>query len=395
MTALLASLAALAAPEVADEKEPQERARKTPRAEKDPDQLVWSGIVLPLFGANSQDGPGFGLGGEIFARRRAREEGYRIKFTGLFWITTDFGYTSDYVQVDYRSKTHWIGRLGYRGWRNHAYVGAGGADVQLLPKDAEIGNRVTGPFGFLGASRGVGGPWKAFAQAYYKTYFVRPGDDAILRDDRPYGVDGATYLDFTVGLELDTTDRWPMPRNGVRAEISGRAGVTFPKHDEVGFLAGSYAEIIAWKSLGKHLTFAGRVTGDQTAGKRPFFEQDIAGGRWRDELGSDQMFAGYGRTRTRGDGFFAAMVEVRPYFFKTNHKFLDFAFHASAFAEAAWLTEAGEAGPILPTVGFGPQVVFQGAIQCRPYAAWGWRSEEPGDPRKPVPQFGISFLDPL
>lgn len=396
MTLLLAAIVAAAAPEQeATEKDRAARPEKVPKLEKDPDKLVWSGIVLPLFGANSQDGAGFGAGGEVFGRRRGRDEGYKIKFTGVLWVTTNLGYTSDFVQVDYRSETHWIGRFGYQGWKNYAFRGVGGDDVLLLPRDEEVGNRVSGPFGFLGASRSVGGPWKAFAQIYYKTAFVRPGLQSILAAERPYAIDGATYLDFTAGLEFDTTDRWPMPTEGVRAEISGRVGVTFPRHDDVGFMAGSYAEVIGWKSLGKHLTFGVRVTGDQTLGKRPFFDQDIAGGRWRDELGSEQTFGGYGRTRTRGDGFFAGMFEIRPYFFKTNHKFLDFAFHGSAFVEAAWLTERGEAGPILPTIGVGPQVVFQGAIQCRPYVTWGWRAEEPGDPRRPVAQYGISFLDPL
>lgn len=362
---------------------------------KDPEKFIWSGVVLPLFGANSQDGPGFGLGGEVFGRPRSMAEGYRIKFTALFWLTTNLGYTADYVQVDLRGETDWLGRVGYRGWGNHAFAGSGGGDVLVRPDEREVGNRVRGPFAYLGASRPIGGPWKVFAQAYYKTYFVDPGSQSRLLERAPYGANGGTYIDATFGLEFDTTDRWPMPWNGVRAEWSGRIGATLATDDDTRFLAGSYAEVIGWHTLGKHLTVAGRVVGDQTAGARPFFEQDVAGGRWRDELGSEQMFSGYGRTRTRGDGFIAALAEVRPYFFKTNGKFLDLAFYGSAFAEIGWLTREGEAGPILPTIGIGPQVLFQGAIQCRPFVAWGWRADTPDDPRRPVAQYGISFLDPL
>lgn len=367
--------------------------------EKDPNKLVWSGVVLPLFGANSTDGPGVGVGGEVFARPRKDDTGYRVKFSGALWATTNRSYTSDYVQFEFRNDTHWIGQVGFRAWRNHVFAGSGGADILLLRPPSlaqvEVGNQVWGPFGFLGASRPAGDSWKLFAQAYYKTYFVRPDPDSLLGRRRPYGAGGATYVDLTIGLEYDTTDRWPMPWNGVRAEWSGRVGTTFAHDEPVGFLAGSYFELIGWKTLGKHLTFGGRLVGDQTAGKRPFFEQDIAGGRRRDEVGSEQTFAGYGRTRTRGDGLIAAMVEFRPYFFKTNHKFLDFGFYASVFAEVGWLNARNDLGPILPTIGVAPQVLFQGAIQLRPYIAWGWRADDPTGKRRPVPQYGISFLDPL
>lgn len=359
--------------------------------------LRWSGVVLPLFGANSQDGAGFGAGGEIFGRPRGQTDGYRIKFTVLGWVTTTLNYTSDYVQVDYRTKTHWIGRAGYRGWRNHGYVGVGGDRVHLDLGQDEAGNRVLGPFGFIGASRPIAGvphlSW--FTQAYWKTYLVEPVPGGVLATLDPFGADGGTYLDATLGLQHDSTDKWPMPHRGVRAEASVRGGTTFAKGGDIRPLVGGNAEIIAWEDLGEHLVLAGRLVVDRTFGPRPFFEQDIAGGRWRDELGSDQMFAGYGRTRTRGDGFAAGMVEIRPYFFRTNHSFLDFEFHASLFAEQGWLFDRGDAGAPLPTLGVGPQVLFQGAIQCRPYVAWGWRSDGPGGDRHPVPQYGISFLDPL
>jgi hypothetical protein len=362
----------------------------------DPDRLRWSGAVLPLFGANSQDGAGFGAGGEIFARPRSMEEGYRVKFTVLGWVTTSLNYTSDFVQVDLRGRTHWIARAGYQGWRNLGYVGAGGDRVLLDLGPDETGNRVRGPFAFVGASRPLAGTehlsW--FTQVYYKTVLVDPKADGLLDDFSPLGAAGGTYVDGTFGVQHDSTDAWPMPNRGVRAETSGRVGLTFAP-DGTHPVVGANAELIAWEDLGDHLVVAGRIVGEKSVGDRPFFDQDIAGGRWRDELGSEQMFSGYGRTRTRGDGFMAAMVEVRPYFFKTTHPFLDFEFHASFFAEQGWLFDGWQPGAPLPTVGLGPQVLFQGAIQCRPFVAWGWRSDRPGGPREPVPQFGISFLDPL
>lgn len=363
--------------------------------DKNPDQRVWSGIVLPLLGANSQDGFGFGLGGEVFNRKRSATEGYALKITGSLWVTTSFEYTSDFLQIDYRGRTHWVGRLGYRGWANHAYAGVGGADVLLQRPDAEVGNQVRGPFGFLGASREIRDHLSWFTQLYYKTYWVDAGRGSLLEQERPFGANGGTYVDATGGIELDTTDRWPMPTEGIRTEASIRAGATFGHAGQMRPLVGGNAEVIAWEHLGDHVVFGGRFVVDQTFGDRPFFEGDIGGGRWRDELGSEQMFSGYGRTRTRGTGFIAGAVEFRPYFFRIDHPVLDFAFHASAFAELGWLTDRDGIGPVLPSVGVGPEIVFQGAIQCRPFLAWGWRADAPGQPRRPVSQFGISFLNPL
>lgn len=358
------------------------------------DANVWSGVVLPLFGANSQDGFGLGAGGEVFRRPRRMEEGYTLKITASLWITAS-GYTSDWLQVDKRGEVDWLGRAGLRAWRNHAFVGIGGDRVLLEQDERELGNAVIGPFAFLGVSRPITPSVSWFAQASYRTTFVDADPDGHLAELQPYGWKGGTYLDATLGVERDTTDRWPMPHDGMRAEASSRVGFSAMREDGPGVLVGANAEVIAWRSLGRHLVVGGRLVADKTVGRRPFFDTDTTGGRWRDELGSEQAFSGYGRTRTRGDGLVAAMVELRPYFFETGHRVLDFEFHGSLFVEQGWLMQGGTIGPPLPTVGIGPQILFQGAIQCRPFLAWGWRSEPGDDARRPVSQFGISFLDPL
>lgn len=362
--------------------------------EEGPPEHTWSGVVLPLFGANTQDGFGLGAGGEVFRRPKHLDEGYALKLTASLWITQR-GYTSDWLQVDKRGRLDWLGRAGLRAWRNHAFVGIGGDHVEQDQDERELGNAVAGPFAFLGLSRPITGSTSWFGQLSYKTMFVTAGPGGHLAEQRPYGWLGGTYVDASVGLEHDSTDRWPMPHQGVRAEVSGRIGLSAMRTDGLGLLAGGNAEIIGWHELGRHLVVGGRLVVDKTVGRRPFFEMDVAGGRWRDELGSEQAFSGYGRTRTRGDGLVAAMVEIRPYLFETRHPFLDFEFHASFFAEQGWLANGTDFGPPLPTVGFAPEVLFQGAIQCRPFLAWGWRQAPGEDARRPSYQFGVSFLDPL
>ncbi len=361
----------------------------------DGSDMVWSGLLLPLFGANSQDGLGLGVGGEIFQRPRGQREGYRLKITGVLWATVDLGYTADWIRIDRRGATNWLGAGGFRGWTNHAYTGIGGEAAARTQDEAELGNAVYGPFAFVGFSRPIRPTWSWFAQASYKTYVVDAAPGGLLALERPYGVEGGTYVDVTAGVEHDSTDRWPMPYDGIRAEASGRLGISTARADRTAMLGGVNAEFIGWRALGRHLTVGARVLFDGTIGKRPFFETSVAGGRWRDEYGNQQAFSGYGRTRTRGDSAVAAMIEIRPYFFHIRHPFFDMEIHGSVFVEQGYLARRADWGPPLPTVGFAPQVLFQGAMQCRPFWAWGWRTVPGSDRRRPVSQFGISFVDPL
>ncbi len=360
------------------------------------DSLKWSGLVLPIAGANSVDGFGFGVGGEVFARPESQEYGYAVKVTGSAWVTTRWDYTSNFVRLEVvGDRTSWYGQIGYRGWRNLRYAGVGGADVLVDWGAQEVGNSVTGPAAFAGVLRPLTGPWALYTQLYFRGVRVEPGAGAKLEEDLPLGAAGGAYGDWTVGLWHDSTDHWPLPNRGLRGEVDVRGGGTLSA-GSVEPLLGLHSELAGWTELGTpHLVVGGRLLAARTFGERPFFEQDVTGGRWRDELGSEQALSGYGRTRTRGDGVVASMVELRPFFFRTSHPFWDLGVHASVFAELAWLFDGAEPGPPLPTVGFGPELLWQSAIQLRPFLAWGWRAESPGGERSPGLQFGISFLDPL
>ena len=70
------------------------------------------------------------------------------------------------------------------------------------------------------------------------------------------------------------------------------------------------------------------------------------------------------------------------------------ALYGSFYAEEAFLFTGTDPGPHMPTVGAGFDLVWQGATVLRPFAAWGWRAE-PGQKRRPVPQFGLALKSPL
>lgn len=352
------------------------------------------GYGLPTLGGNTTDGFGMGLGGELFSRPADKDFGYRWKLTLSIWATTR-GYTSFFSQFERRTDTsHDLVRFGVQSWRNLPYAGVGGEMVSVgHGPAAEIGNRIAGPYAMLAHSHLVGPRLRAYAQAWLHPVWVKPNEGGLLDTLDPFAARGGAYGDLTVGLELDTTDRWPMPTAGVRAEADVRGGGTWSEADFEP-LVGAHAELITWSELDRHLVVGTRVVAEKSFGERPPPEQFVTGGRYRDEIGFEQALAGYGRIRPRGDGLVAGMVEVRPYFFTVGRRWtLDV--HASVFAEMGWLFAKNDPGPPMPTIGGGPLLLWQKGSQLRPFVAYGWWSDELGGARRPVAQVGLSVTDPL
>lgn len=358
--------------------------------------LKWSGFGLPYAGVNSVDGIGFGAGGEIFGRPEGTY-GYLVKLTLSTWFTTSFNYNSHYAQLEWRGAWHALGRLGYQGWNNMLYAGEGGADVLVDWGPRELGNGIRAPYAMFALSRPL---WRedtrGYAQLYGRYAHSSPAPGSLLDERQPHGAGPTIYGDLTLGFERDTTDRWPLPTDGYRAEIDARLGASGTGLAVPHPLVGAHAELITWTTLGtSRFTVGTRNVVEKSAGLRPYTEQNVTGGRWRDELGFEQPLSGYGRLRTRGDGVVASLVEVRASLFHTRHDFFDVAGYVSVYAEQAWLFDGWDPGPPMPSVGIGPVAVWQGASVFRPFFAWGWRADAPGGDRSPSMQFGISLTDPL
>ncbi|MBW2254272.1 MAG: hypothetical protein JRI25_06700 [Deltaproteobacteria bacterium] len=289
-----------------------------------------------------------------------------------------------------------LAMVGFRSWQDMVYAGNGGADVVVDWGDAEVGNWSISPFFLFGASQHA---WLGafYAQGFYRYSDVEPEEGNLLDERAPTGAFGGHYTDLTVGYFLEQVDQWPLPNSGWRGDLSLSGGGAVVK-DKVGFLPNlgvNGAFVGWWPALGPRLVIGGRLLAAKRAGDRPFFEGEFAGGRRRDEVGFEKALTGYGRTRTRGDGAVAALVEVRPFLGRTHHRFWDLSAYLSLFAEEAWLFDGFDPGPHLPTLGVGGVVVWQGATMLRPFVAWGWRADEPGGPRHAAPQFGLAMQDPL
>lgn len=399
---MLACLALLCAPALAEDApdagDPSEASLPGPAdAVPDvPEKGKWGGVLIPLVGASTVDGFGFGFGGEVFRRPPGKDFGYDLKLTPSFYVNTRFDYTNDFVRVEIVDKARWLIMGGYQQWANMSYAGVGGADVLIDHGDAEIGNGLISPYGFasvLAPVRDSG--WSAFGQVAFRAAWVEPGEGTLMEAEQPFGSGGGFYTDLSVGAEHREVDRWPLPSTGHVFEGSVRLGGTWTER-QAQPLAGAQLEGRIWRPLGtEDLVLGSRLLLEKSVGKRPFFVQDKAAGRWRDELGSEQALSGYGRTRTRGDGVVAWAVEVRPHFFHVEKGFFDLALDGSVYAEIGWLFDKNDPGPPLPTVGGGPILLWQRAVQLRPFLAWGWRSDGLNDPRRPGMQFGISVMDTL
>jgi len=399
LSALLgAGLTARASPEATPDTDTPPADADEPGAEAGEPSVgkTWGGVVIPLIGANPIDGLGFGVGGEIFRRPADQEAGYDLKFTPSIYLNTRLDYTNDFLRIEWEGNDRWLMMVGYQQWANLSYAGAGGASVLIDHGDDEIGNAIWTPYVFLGVNRPIpGSSWTAFGQGYVRAARVRANPGGMLDRARPFGANGGLYTDLSLGVEHRAHDRWPMPHRGHVLESSLRIGATATTAG-VRPIGGLLIEGMAWQSLGTdRLVAGGRIVFDKSTGRQPFFEQDKAAGRWRDELGSDQALAGYGRTRTRGDGLFAALAELRPTLFRARRGWFDLAAHLSLTAEIGWLYDHWDPGPPLPTVGIGVPLLWQQAVQVRPFVAWGWRADQAGAPRRPGLQFGVSVLDAL
>jgi hypothetical protein len=357
---------------------------------------VWHGIGLPYVTYNTTDKLGFGVGAELYDRKRGESFGYRYRLSLSTMWTTSGNYGSNYLQLERRGEHFWVMRLTWRLWRNMVYVGAGGDEVLLDNGDQGYGNTVNGPSYMVNVIRKVRGtPLYVFVQGYarYTMVGVEPG--GLLDQRRPFGSNNGLYFDAGGGLYVQEVDRWPMPNKGVRAELSVRAGGT-ASEGRFEPLLGTNLEVITWWPVfGEWLVIGHRTLIDKTFGVRPFWEQEFLGGTLRDETAYEQMLTGYARSRSRGDGVIASMIEVRPKFGETNHPVVDIGFYASAFVEAGWLFKGNDPGPFLPTVGVAPLFLWQGAIELRPFLAWGWWADTQGGQRTPRTQFGISLLSAL
>lgn len=359
----------------------------------------FGGIGIPLIAANTTDGLGLGLGGEFFRRPDDGSDGFVWKLQGSAYVTTSLQYQAYELALETRAgRWQWLAKLNHRVWGSMLYAGSGGSDVLLLNGEEEGGNRMIAPYVLVSVSRpfeGVEG-LAVYAQSWSRLVRVDAGEGSILEDRVPLGAEGGVYSDLTFGAEIERMDRWPLPSQGFRGEVDVRGGLgAYVGEEGSRALFGAHLDVAGYTPLvGEWLVLGGRLLAARTTPK-PFFEQDFTGGRRRDELGYQQPFLGYGRTRSRGDGAMAAMIELRPKLVESRHRFFDVELHLSFIAEEGFLPSTDGLGPHMPTLGFGPVILWQGGTVLRPFAAWGWRAEAPGAERFPSMQFGVALTDPL
>ncbi|MCB9682383.1 MAG: hypothetical protein H6733_13025 [Alphaproteobacteria bacterium] len=355
------------------------------------------GIVVPLFDYNSIDGAALGLGVVLYDRLRTLDDGYRNRVSAWTFWTTSGNYSSNYIEYEHLATNYLFARVAYRSWKDMIYVGSGGDDVSVrVPEERAKGNVVQGPTAMVTYNIKIPRtPLYVWVQGFLRYRHTAANAGSLLASRDPYGLGNNVYFDTSFGVFLQEVDRWPEPRKGVRFEASARFGGSAGERSFQP-LAGVNTELMGWWPVaGKWLTIGSRAVFDKTWGNRPWWEQEWLGGVLRDELGDEQVLTGYQRSRTRGDGVLAEMIEVRPFLGRTRDPFFDIGFYLSGVAEIAWLFEGDDPGPPMPTVGVGATLLWQGAITLRPFIHWGWLSDVPGGPRTPSSTINIAVQGPL
>jgi len=337
-----------------------------------------------------------GLGGQIYARPKDQEDGYTFAMTASLYANFRFDYTHNFIRFESKGPVDWLATVGYSGWKNLVYAGAGGQSVLLIRPEQEGENSAAMPFMWLAFSAPFGQKgWALTGQSSFTYAKTSANPDGLLDEIAPLGLGTSVYTDASIGVFFDEHDHWPLPNKGTQFEASLRAGLTSTS-GRVHPMGSIQTQFIHWTPLWKDLFVLGlRFYGEADFGQRPFYQQDRSGLLWRDVLGEEQILVGYGKNRPRGNGIAAAALDLRFQYAHHHGKFWDIQAYLSLFAEEAWLWDGTDPGPHMPSVGVAPVVLFQHAIILRPFIAWGWRADSIDDPRRPVPQFGLRLLDPL
>lgn len=373
--------------------------------EEAPVSYRWGFVPLPLVNYNDIDGLGFGAGVEMFRRRTDQTSGYEDRLSASTFWTTTLNYGSTVLQYERRKNYILVARLVHRLWKNMYYVGKGGRNVAFnWPDEVDGGNFINAPSMLINVSAPIKGtPVYIWGQAYARYVISEAKVGGILDQIQPFGVDGGFYFDVSTGVFLQEVDRWPMPHHGMTFEAGVRGGGTTyrPEGSEsLVFepLVGVYAKAVGWVPVaGEKFVIGMRTMIDKTWGERPYWEMENLGGQLRNEVGYEITLSGYGRSRTRGDGVTATMVELRPRLWQTKDPGHNWAIYLSGFGEVGWLFSENDPGPIMPSVGFAPILLFQQALFLRPFVSLGWFYQDaPGvGPRKAQTNLGISLLMPL
>jgi len=408
-------------PETPEELETEEKNERPPKPSKDewdamsPEERkqwrkAWretskykhSGFAVPIITANAYDGVLLGLAAQYSFRPREWEYGYQFKVTLSGLVNLVPNYLNITSLVEWRGKLAWTGKIRFRAQSNYPYSGAGGANA-IEVTDNESGNDVTELGYSITANSHIPGVEHLNWYAGQSLLLVgsTPATGGNLDIISPVGAFGGLIADISGGILYENTDRWPRPVEGWRAEFGIRVAMTFNKEDDplnpegqpnFGGLFGIFAEGIRWQPLYKDWLVLGiRGLYDMTFGPRPYFDQNRVGGIFRDELGVDQIFTGYGVYRFGGDGVINGMIELRGKIWHFDYPKFNLLLHLSAYAEEGWIFDKFDPGPHLPTVGGAFDLIFAGGqIYLRPFISAGWQTTPENPKRHAVPLFGLS-----
>lgn len=389
VTLLVALLGCLAATpvgadplELPDDVPPAEAPTSEASAPAERDGYSW--YAVPNVGFDTDDGLGFGARTEL-AEKRPGYDPYRVAYV-LHAYASVLGFHHHRLRYDrtgfgpgqrLRATLH----VAWRQWLNDRYFGVGNATTRERafagtfdsddPRSKRYRYKLFQPFTHFTLRAELDGPFEVFGAVAVRHSTVETYSQSLLREERPFGMDGGVTGEIHGGVLYDTRAPEQDPRKGVLLELSGRAAPSLP--GGAGNFRAIFASARGFLSAGRRVVFGARVMGEWLFGEVPFYEMVHWGGAIPVAgFGGSETLRGVPFGRWRGPGKAVLNTEVRILAIDARLGGKPFQWLVVPYADAGlvWgvddvLDDAGLLAPFHPAAGLGIRAVYDRAFVGR------------------------------
>lgn len=369
----------------------------------------FDGYVIPVAGADTDDGFGAGARAEI-ARVEDGYAPYKWSLMAHGYLSTN-GYQHhrlryDRVGLGPQHRVRVTAYAAWRAWKNDGYWGIGNTTTREQaftgtfdaddPARKRYRYELLQPFGYVTTRVDLGdSPWSVFGSINPKWSSVQTYPGSVLEDEQPWGMAGGFALVATAGLLHDTRDPEIRPRKGHLFEASARGA---PQLDgEAGGFGGPLLSARAFTSSGDRVVWAGRVVGEYLAGTVPFYEMVHWGGLVpMTGFGGFETIRGVSFGRWRAPGKVVANGELRIDAIRHRLGKAEMDWELAPFVDVGSVFGAGttpEGLPVHPGAGLGVRPVLDETFVGRFDAAFGLDPVTlPSGAVDPRPTFGFYMV---
>lgn len=367
-------------------------AAEAPPSSGKPD-LETSWFFLPALSWDTDDGVGAGGRLDILVRDPDRlDQPYRTGWTVQGYAAVS-GFQSHRIRVDRldlgaAGLTRLTAALTWRQWKHDAYYGLGNGTIR--PRmDGDDNDRwryaLYQPQASVLARRHVsaGSAWSFYGEVHPRYTVVETwGEDTLLAQEDPYGMDGGLAFQVAAGVLVDTRRTELVPHRGFLLEAGGRVIPAWSASPFGGPLLSvrGYRRVLGWGCELCGVVLAGRITGEWLLGDVPFYEMTQWGGYSASSSfgGSDTVRgAMFNRWRAPGKAVAGAEVRVLPFEIRILRHPVSLEFAPFVDVGSTW--GAGDDAstpppdlPVHPAAGLGGRLIVDRSFVNRLDIGWAY-----------------------